>query len=399
MSTDHDPIPLLDLKAQYATLRDAIEPLMHDVADSQWFIGGPKLDAFESAMAEYCGTSHAVGCASGSDALLVSLMALNISPGDEVICPSYTFFATAGAIWRLGAKPVWVDIDPVTYQCDIAGIDAAASQCKRLKAILPVHLFGQASDMEAIEAIGAKYDVPIIEDAAQAIGCRDSAGRMVGSIGATGCFSFFPSKNLGGFGDGGLITTNCSDLAARMKRLRNHGMEPKYIHHEVGLNSRLDAMQAAVLHAKLPHLDGWAAARQRNANDYDNMFGGAGAGDTHGGLGDFDLPLLRPARPASDAASHIFNQYCIRVPAAIREDLRAHLVEQKIGHEVYYPVPLHLQPCFKSLGGVEGDLPHSEAAANESVALPIYAELTMEQKSRVAETITAFVKANATAGV
>jgi dTDP-4-amino-4,6-dideoxygalactose transaminase len=289
-----------------------------------------------------------------------------------------------------------VDIDPVTYQCDAKAIDAVAATCTSLKAILPVHLFGQASEMEAIEAIATKYGVPIIEDAAQAIGCRDASGRMVGSIGATGCFSFFPSKNLGGFGDGGLITTNCGDLAARMKRLRNHGMEPKYIHHEVGLNSRLDAMQAAVLHAKLPHLDGWATSRQRNADDYDRLFGEAGAGTTHGGLSDFDLPLLRPARPTSDAANHIFNQYCIRVPAAIRDDLRAHLVEQKIGHEVYYPVPLHLQPCFASLGGAEGDLPHSEAAANESLALPIYAELTIEQKTRVAETVSSFVKANAT---
>jgi dTDP-4-amino-4,6-dideoxygalactose transaminase len=399
MSTEHPPIPLLDLKAQYASLREVIEPMMHDVADSQWFIGGPKLDAFEQAMAQYVGTSHAVGCASGSDALLMSLMALDIGTGDEVICPSYTFFATAGAIWRLGAKPVWVDIDPVTYQCDPAAIEAAASQCTNLKAIMPVHLFGQASDTVALEAIAKSYNVPIIEDAAQAIGCRDASGRMVGSIGATGCFSFFPSKNLGGFGDGGLITTNCGDLASRMKRLRNHGMEPKYVHHEVGLNSRLDAMQAAVLHAKLPHLDGWAAARQCNANDYDQLFGDAGAGDTHGQLGDFNLPLLRPARPAADSSNHIFNQYCIRVPAAIRDDLRAHLVDQKIGHEVYYPVPLHMQPCFASLGGAEGDLPHTEAAAAESLALPIYAELTLDQKTRVANTVASFVKANATAGV
>jgi dTDP-4-amino-4,6-dideoxygalactose transaminase len=399
MTPDHDPIPLLDLKAQYESLRATIEPLMHDVADSQWFIGGPKLDAFEQAMAEYCGTTHAVGCASGSDALLVSLMALDVQAGDEVICPSYTFFATAGAIWRLGARPVWVDIDPVTYQCDAQAIDAAATQCDSLRAIMPVHLFGQSSDMEAIESIAAAHDVPIIEDAAQAIGCRDSRGRMVGSMGATGCFSFFPSKNLGGFGDGGMIMTNDGDLAARMKRLRNHGMEPKYMHHEVGLNSRLDAMQAAVLHAKLPHLDDWATARQRNADDYDQLFGQAGAGDTHGALHDFGLPLLRPARPASDSANHIFNQYCIRVPAAIRDDLRAHLLEQKIGHEVYYPVPLHLQPCFESLGGCEGDLPHTETAANESLALPIYAELTMDQKTRVAQTIATFVKANAPAAV
>ncbi|MCH2136108.1 MAG: DegT/DnrJ/EryC1/StrS family aminotransferase [Phycisphaerales bacterium] len=399
MSADHDPIPLLDLKAQYAALRDVVEPIMHDVADSQWFIGGPKLDAFEQAMADYCGTSHAVGCASGSDALLVSLMALDIGPGDEVICPSYTFFATAGSIWRLGARPVWVDIDPTTYQSDVQSITTAADQCSNLKAIMPVHLFGQACNMAAIEPIAEAHGVPIVEDAAQAIGCRDDRGRMAGSMGTTGCFSFFPSKNLGGFGDGGLITTNDADLAARMKRLRNHGMEPKYIHHEVGLNSRLDAMQAAVLHAKLPHLNDWARARQLNADDYDRMFSEAGAGDTAQQLSDCELPLLCPARPAAEQAEHIFNQYCIRVPATIRDALRAHLVEQKIGHEVYYPVPLHLQPCFESLGGAEGDLPYTEAAANESLALPIYAELTQAQKERIVTTVAAFVRANAPSAV
>lgn len=392
----HDPIPLLDLKAQYASIRDDIEPLMRDVANSQWFIGGPHLEAFEASLADYCGARHAVGCASGSDALLLSLMAAGVGAGDEVICPSYTFFATAGSIWRLGAKPVWVDIDPVTYNCTPDCVRAAAATCTSLKAIMPVHLFGQAVDMCGLLAVAEELGAPLIEDAAQAIGSRDTSGAATGSRGATGCFSFFPSKNLGGFGDGGMITTNNDDIASHLRRLRNHGMDPKYYHREVGLNSRLDAMQAAVLNAKLPHLDAWSDARAANAAHYDQMFQEAGGGDTTGSLGECQLPILTPARPSAPSR-HIYNQYVLRLPAAVRDDLRAHLADEKIGHDVYYPVPLHMQECFGDLPSPE--LPWTEQAAAESIAIPIYSELTESQRTRVAETIISFVRRHALVGV
>ncbi|MAT81332.1 MAG: transcriptional regulator [Phycisphaerae bacterium] len=390
-------VPLLDLKAQYDTLRDEIEPIIRDVVESQWFIMGPKVADFEAAVADYSGTSHAVGCASGSDALLLALMAHDIGPGDEVICPSYTFFSTAGSIWRLGAKPVFCDIDPGTYNCTVETIAEAASRCSNLKAIMPVHLFGQAVDLDGMLSFAESAGVPLIEDAAQAIGCRDAGGTRVGARGHIGCFSFFPSKNLGGFGDGGILTTNDDVVADRMRRLRNHGMEPKYYHDEVGLNSRLDALQAAVLHIKLSHLDNWADGRRRNAVDYDRMFDEAGAGTSGMSFDSASLPLLRPTCPESPAF-HIYNQYVIRVPAELRDDLRAHLVENRIGHEVYYPVPLHRQECFKALAESTGSLPESEAAAQETIALPIYPELTMDQKQHVADTIISYVKSHATVG-
>ena len=389
---DIHPIPLLDLKAQYASIRHEVESVMCEVAQSQWFIGGPHLERLESLIPEYCGAQHGVGCASGSDALLLSLMALGVGPGDEVICPSYTFFATAGSIWRLGAKPVWVDIDPVTYNCTADGIAEAASRCTSLKAIMPVHLFGQALDLDAMLPLAESLGVPLIEDAAQAIGSRDTGGARTGSRGAVGCFSFFPSKNLGGFGDGGFITTNDASLANRLRRLRNHGMEPKYYHDEVGMNSRLDALQAAVLCIKLKYLDQWAAGRRQNASIYDNLFKQAGAGDTFIGLDESTLPILVPAA-AQAPAEHIYNQYVIRVPGALRDELRAHLNDQKIGHDVYYPVPLHQQECFASLGDVQ--LPHSETAAAESIALPVYSELSDEQQERVASTIVSFIRKHA----
>ncbi|HJO16498.1 MAG TPA: DegT/DnrJ/EryC1/StrS family aminotransferase [Phycisphaerales bacterium] len=387
------PIPLLDLKAQYVSIREEVEAVMREVAQSQWFIGGPHLERLEEMLPAYCGAAHGVGCASGSDALLLSLMALGIGPGDEVICPSYTFFATAGSIWRLGAKPVWVDIDPVTYNCTAEGIAHAASQCTSLKAIMPVHLFGQAVDMDGILSVADTLGVPVIEDAAQAIGARDASGARTGSRGTTGCFSFFPSKNLGGFGDGGFVTTNDPDMADHLRRLRNHGMEPKYYHREVGMNSRLDALQAAVLCIKMAYLDGWADGRRSNANFYNRLFREAGAADTTCGLDDASLPLLIPAEPSAPAA-HIYNQYIIRVPGSVRQDLRAHLADEKIGHDVYYPVPLHQQECFASLGDTV--LPHSETAAAQSIALPIYCEMSDDQQARVAETIVSFVRAHAT---
>ncbi len=393
---DPTPVPLLDLKAQYKSIRSEIEPLLREVAESQWFIGGPHLDAFEKAVATYCDAAHAVGCASGSDALLLSLMAAGVGQGDEVICPSYTFFATAGSIWRLGARPVWVDIDPVTYNCTAEGVRAAAEQCTSLKAIMPVHLFGQAVDMDGLLQVASDCGVPLIEDGAQAIGARDAGGARTGSRGWTGCFSFFPSKNLGGFGDGGIITTNDEDVASHLRRLRNHGMEPKYYHREVGMNSRLDAMQAAVLGVKLKHLDGWSASRSENAADYERLFFEAGAATTEVSMADADVPLLLPAKPAAPSV-HIYNQFVIRVPADLRDDLRAHLNERKIGHDVYYPVPLHQQECFQSLGEVS--LPFSEQAARESIAIPVYAELTGSQRECVAGTIVEFVKTHTPAGV
>ena len=388
-------VPLLDLKAQYDTIRDEIEPLLRDVVESQWFIMGPNVADFETAVASYCGAEHAVGCASGSDALLLALMAHDIGPGDEVICPSYTFFATGGSIWRLGAKPVFCDIEAGTYNCTVDTIAEAAGRCSRLKAIMPVHLFGQAVDLDGILDFAESKGVPVIEDAAQAIGSRDTGGARVGSRGHVGCFSFFPSKNLGGFGDGGIVTTNDGDLADRMRRLRNHGMEPKYYHDEVGLNSRLDALQAAVLNVKLRHLDDWTDGRRRNAAEYDRMFDEAGAGTSGMSFQDADIPLLRPSCPVAPSR-HIYNQYVIRVPSEIRDELRANLVENRIGHDVYYPVPLHCQVCFKELAEATGSLPETESAALQTIALPVYPELSMEQKQHVASTIISFVKSHAT---
>ena len=390
-------VPLLDLRAQYDTIRDEIEPILRDVVESQWFVMGPKVADFEQAVAEYCGAEHAVGCASGSDSLLLALMASDIGPGDEVICPSYTFFATAGSIWRLGAKPIFCDIDPTTYNCTVETVTDAIGRCKNLKAIMPVHLFGQAVDLDGLMALACANEVPLIEDAAQGIGCRDATGARVGSRGMFGCFSFFPSKNLGGFGDGGMITTNDSDVADRMRRLRNHGMEPKYYHDEVGLNSRLDALQAAILHVKLRHLDSWSEGRRSNAASYDSMFDAAGAGRSGMSFNETDIPLLRPSAPDSPSY-HIYNQYVIRVPESIRDNLRAHLVENRIGHDVYYPVPLHCQECFSGLRSETGPLPETEQAAKETIAIPVYPELNSDQQQHVVETIVSYVRSHATVG-
>jgi dTDP-4-amino-4,6-dideoxygalactose transaminase len=329
------------------------------------------------------------------------MMALGVGPGDEVICPSFTFFATAGAIARLGATPVFVDIEPVTYNLDPAQVRAAAKACRRLKAIMPVHLYGQACDMDAMIALGREFAVPIIEDAAQAIGTRDSRGIRVGSRGAIGCFSFFPSKNLGGFGDGGMLTTNDSELSATLASLRVHGESTMYIHSRVGFNSRLDALQAAVLRVKLPHLDGWSEGRRRNALRYDQHFRDAGAATSLVPLEAGGLPLRTPHDHASAAGGgglHIFNQYMIRVPSAMRDGLIARLTERKIGTRVYYPVPLHLQECFASRGYSEGDLPESEAAARQVLALPVFPELTPQQIEFVARTVIEHVKAAAARG-
>lgn len=384
-------VPLLDLKAQYASLKSELNAAMLKVVESQYFILGGEVETLESKIASYCKTSHAVGCASGSDALLLALVALDVKAGDEVLCPSYTFFATAGAVSRLGATPVFVDIDPTTYNMDPAAAKKVAAKCRRLKAIIPVHLFGLCTDMAPIENLARDLNVPLIEDAAQAIGSEDSRGKRAASMGKIGCLSFFPSKNLGGFGDGGMVTTNDAGLAEKMAILRVHGSKPKYVHRVVGFNSRLDALQAAVLNVKLKYLDGWTSARQRNASIYNQFFSDAGAQTSDVPLSDGGFPLRIPKTPAPPAR-HIFNQYIIRVPAPKRDQLREQLTRNSIGTEVYYPIPLHRQECFASHQLSPENLIHSENAANETVALPIYPELSHDQLEHVANSIITFLR-------
>lgn len=365
-------VPLLDLKAQYQTIRHDVDEAVARVIESQHFILGPEVSALEDEVASYSGVGHAIGMSSGTDALLAALMALDIGRGDEVITTTYSFFATGGVIARLGGRPVFVDIDPATYNIDTAAISAAITDSTR--AIMPVHLYGRMADMDQIMAVADEREIPIIEDAAQAIGAFDQQGRKAGSIGAMGCFSFFPSKNLGGFGDGGMTVTNDPDLAHRLKLLRMHGSEPKYYHAIVGGNFRLDALQAAVLRVKLGHLDEWSTARRRNADRYRSLFAEAG----------LDGPLALP----QDEPGHIYNQFVIRAPD--RDALRAHLSASNVGTEIYYPVPLHLQQCFADLGYRPGDLPHAEAAARETLALPVYPELDDAQLVYVVDCIREF---------
>lgn len=371
-------VPALDLKAQYLSIRDEIDEVVGRVIESQMFINGPEVAQLEVELAEYCGVSHGIGCASGTDALLLPLMALGLGAGDEVITTPYTFFATASSIWRTGAKPVFVDIEPDTYNIDPRQIEAAVTP--RTRAILPVHLYGQTADMDPINEIARNASLFVLEDAAQAIGAgyRD---QRAGRLGHAAAFSFYPSKNLGGFGDGGLMTTDDAELARTLARLRVHGMEPKYYHHEVGINSRLDALQAAVLRVKLRHLDDWTDRRRQAAARYGSLI------DEYG-LGEFaQLPIERPDY------FHVYNQYVIRVPAAVRDPLREYLTSRQIGTEIYYPVPLHLQRCFASLGHQAGDFPRAEAAAQETIALPMHTELTEEQQDHVVGSIRQFVDA------
>jgi len=367
-------IPLLDLHAQYAPLRDKIVAAVTRVCDSQRYIMGPEVTGFESEIAALIGVSHAVTVSSGTDALLLALMALDVKAGDEVITSTYSFFATAGAIARVGARPVLLDIDPVTFNLDPAAVAAAITE--RTTAILPVHLYGLSADMDPILAVAARHGIPVIEDAAQAIGATYKA-RPAGGMGAVGCFSFFPSKNLGALGDAGLLTTNDTALAHKAALLRNHGMEPKYYHHIVGANFRMDAIQAAVLRVKAPHLTAWTEARRMNAQRYARLFHEAGVEDR----------VTLPVEPAG--YRHIFNQFVIRT--AGRDGLKAYLDRKQIGNEIYYPVPFHLQPCFAYLGYRRGDFPVAERAANESLAIPIYSELTTEQQQTIVEAIAEFV--------
>ena len=368
-------VPLLDLKAQYQTIRKEVEGAVQEVLVSQHFILGPKVEECEKAVAAYSNCAHAIGVSSGSDALLVCLMAEGIGAGDEVITTPYSFFATAGAIARLGAVPVFVDIEPTTYNIDVEQI--ASRITAKTRAIIPVHLYGQMAEMDEVMAVAAKYKLIVIEDAAQAIGA-EYKGQRAGSIGHYGCFSFFPSKNLGGAGDGGMVVTQDADRAERVRVLRSHGGKPKYYHRVIGGNFRLDALQAAVVSAKLPHLDEWTAGRQRNAQRYDRLFTQAGA--------KVGLPKVAMNR-------HIFNQYVIR--SSKRDQLQAYLKQKGVGTEVYYPVPLHLQDCFAYLGQKAGSYPESEAAANETLALPVYPELTEAQARYVVECVAEFLEQGA----
>lgn len=375
MSTPHPgrtEVPLLDLKGQYRALKGDIDDAVARVVDAQWFILGPEVAGLEAEIAAYTGVAHGVGMSSGTDALLAALMALGVGPGDEVIVPTFTFFATAGVVARLGATPVFVDIDPGTY--NVLPDAVAAAVTERTRAVIPVHLYGRMADMDAVMAAVRGRDIAVIEDAAQAIGAFDHAGRKAGSVGGMGCFSFFPSKNLGGFGDGGMTVTDDEGTASRLKMLRMHGMEPKYFHAMVGGNFRLDALQAAVLRVKLRHLDDWSAARRRNAGLYRDLL------DEGGVLDRIGVP--------ADEPGHIYNQFVIRTPD--RDGLQAALRAGGVGTEIYYPVPLHLQECFGGLGYPPGSMPNAEAAARETLALPIYPELREEQIDHVAAVIIAF---------
>jgi dTDP-4-amino-4,6-dideoxygalactose transaminase len=364
------PVPLLDLEAQYRPLRDEILAAVTRVCDSQRFILGPEVEALEKELASYLDVPETIAVSSGTDALLAALMALGIGAGDEVVTSTFSFFATAGCVARVGATPVLVDIDPVTYNLDPAAVRAAVTS--RTRAIIPVHLYGLCADMDPIMAIAREAGVAVIEDAAQAIGATYRT-RQAGTIGTIGCFSFFPSKNLGAFGDGGFVTTNDPALGHEIRLLRNHGAEPKYFHKRIGGNFRLDALQAAILRVKLPHLARWTAMRQANAVTYDALFGSAGLSNR----------ITLPSAPSD--RRHIFNQYVVRVPD--RDRVRAFLTDRGIATEIYYPVPFHLQECFASLGHQAGDFPHAEAAAATVLALPIYGELTGSQQAAVVDAL------------
>ncbi len=383
-------IPLLDLKAQFAEIRDEVMPLIDEVCASQQFILGDHVRALEAELAAYTGAAQGIGVSSGTDALLLALMALGIGPGDEVITSPFTFFATAGVIARVGARPIFCDIDAATFNLSPAAVrefierhgETRDGRLRnrvtggRIAALMPVHLYGQTADMDPLMDIARDHRLRVIEDAAQAIGSEYLRGVRAGSAGDVGCFSFFPSKNLGAFGDAGLCTANDADLAEHLRILRVHGGKPKYYHAFIGGNFRIDELQAAVLRVKLKHLDGWTEGRRRNAAFYDAAFAAAGLNET----------VVTP--PAKPGCRHIYNQYVVRVRD--RDALRARLAERSIGTEIYYPVPLHLQSCFEYLGHRRGDFPQAERAATESLALPIYPELGIDQLERVVASIAEF---------
>ena len=367
-------VPLLDLAEQNNALRPQIEAALSRVLDTNAFILGGEVKALEDELAAYCGTKYAIGCASGSDALLLALMAVGVEAGDEVITTPYSFFATVSAITRLGARPVFVDIDAKTYNLDVSQVEAAITP--RTKAIQPVHLYGQCANMTELNAVMSKHGIAVVEDAAQAIGAEED-GNRAGAMSEVGCFSFYPSKNLGGMGDGGFMTTNDDLIAQKLFALRVHGSEERYYHKWVGLNSRLDGFQGAVLRVKLPHLDSWSNKRKTNADRYRDLFTDIGLTEQIG------LPFER------ENCRHIYNQFVIRVPQK-RDALRSFLASADVGTDIYYPVPLHLQECFEYLGYREGEFPESERAAQESLALPIYPELTTSQQEYVVKKIGEF---------
>jgi dTDP-4-amino-4,6-dideoxygalactose transaminase len=368
------PVPLLDLKQQYSKIRDDVMRVTEEVYESQIFILGKRVEAFEKDLAAYCGTKHCVGVSSGTDALLIALMVYGVGPGDEVIIPAYSFFATAGVVDRLGAKPVFVDISLDDYNIDPKLIEQRVTE--RTKAIMPVHLYGQTADMDAINAIAKKHDLLVIEDAAQAVGA-EYRGKRAGRLGSAGCFSFFPSKNLGAFGDAGAVTVDDDAVADKLIDYRVHGMRPKYYHRYVGGNFRIDALQAAILHVKLSHLDEWAEGRRRNAKLYEQMFAEARVGYR------VVLPKEMPGR------HHVFNQYVIRFPEgrAVRDKVMNHLKGAGIGCEIYYPLTLPQQECFRSVEGADEHFPCSEAAAAQTLAIPVFAELTKDQMAEVVREI------------
>jgi dTDP-4-amino-4,6-dideoxygalactose transaminase len=371
------PVPMIDLVEQYNSIKGEIHEAVDRVFSKQAFILGDEVSRFEESVTKHCDARFAIGCGSGTDALVLSLMALDIGPGDEVITTPFTFFATASCIVRVGATPVFVDIDPATYNLDPALVEAAVTP--RTKAILPVHLFGQCADMTPLWKTAVRHGLPIIEDACQAIGASYNS-RRTGVLGTTTCFSFFPTKNLGGAGDGGMVTTDDADLAARIKRLRVHGDAGRYEHVEVGMCSRLDALQAAVLDVKLKYLDSWAQGRTENANHYHEGFKATGA------VAGMDLPKVQPE------CGHVYNQFCVRVHDGHRDAVMSHLKEKQIGCAVYYPKPLHVQTCFQNLGYKAGDFPESERASAEILALPIYAELGVARQERVISAVAEGIK-------
>lgn len=377
VTADRVAVPLLDVSRGNQLLEGEIDSAIRAVVKSGRFLHGPEVRDLEERVAALSGAKHAIACASGSDALLIPLMALGLGPGDEVICPSFTFFATASAVWRLGATPVFVDIDPKTYNVDPNCVQDAITL--RTRAIIPVHLFGQCADMTALSEIATRHGISVIEDAAQAIGAEHD-GRGAGSMGWVGAFSFYPTKNLGGMGDGGLMTCQDDVTAERLRLYANHGMNPRYHHSVVGINSRLDTIQAAILGVKLRWLDTWTAARRRNAALYDKLLTTSGLAE------DVTLPT------EAAAAKHAWNQYTLRIPFGQRDAVRKHLADRQIGSEIYYPIPLHQQECFKSLGYKPGSLPHTERAAKEVLSLPIFPELRPDEQRSVVEGLASFYR-------
>ncbi len=372
-------VPLLDLKKQYAAIREDVRRTADELFESQMFILGPRVEAFEKAVAAYVGTKHAVGMSSGTDAQLAAMMALRIGPGDDVVTSPYTFFSSAGAIARLGARPVFCDIDPATFNVDPAKLAKAVTP--KTKAIQPVHLYGQCADMSPILDVARKKGIPVIEDSCQSLGAEYD-GKKAGSMSEFGCFSFFPSKNLGAFGDGGMVATNDDQTAQTLRAMRMHGETSRYHHKFVGGNFRLDAFQAAMLHVKLPRLDGWAEGRRKNAKEIEALYVESGGFPYEKG------GLAFPREAAG--CFHVFNQFVARVGKGRRDALKERLTERQIGCAIYYPVPLHLQECFEYLGGRTGDFPESEKAAGETLALPVFPELTREQKRFLAFTLAEF---------